>query len=403
MFNSIQEIIQDLKKGLMVVVVDDEDRENEGDLLMAASFVKPENINFMAKHGRGLICVPMEEERLESLELEPMLDGKNLSIKKDPFSTAWMVSVDAAQGITTGISAFDRAHTIEALINLQSKPEDLTKPGHTFPLRARKGGVLVRAGHTEATVDLMRLSGLYPAGVICEIMNEDGSMARLPQLIEFAKRHGLKICSIASLIEYRRRNEKLIEALTTAKLPTEFGSYKMILYRDLTNSQTHIVLTLGAWASEPVLVRVHSECLTGDVFSSLRCDCGRQLEKAMQIIAKEKKGVILYMRQEGRGIGLEAKIRAYSLQDKGMDTVQANEYLGYKPDMRDYGIGAQILVDLGLKDIRLLTNNPRKIVGLEGYGLKVVERVALEIAPNALNIGYLKTKKEKLGHQLDLE
>jgi 3,4-dihydroxy 2-butanone 4-phosphate synthase / GTP cyclohydrolase II len=402
MFNSIPEIIQDLQKGLMVVVVDDEDRENEGDLLMAASFVRPENINFMAKYGRGLICVPMEEERLESLELQPMLDGKNFSIKKDPFSTAWMVSVDAAKGITTGISAFDRAHTIAALINPQSKPEDLIKPGHTFPLRARKGGVLVRAGHTEATVDLMRLAELYPAGVICEIMNEDGSMARLPQLIEFAKRHELKICSIASLIEYRRRNEKLIEALTTAKLPTEFGTYKMILYRDLTNSQTHIALTLGEWGKEPVLVRVHSECLTGDVFSSLRCDCGRQLEKAMQIIAKEKKGVILYMRQEGRGIGLEGKIRAYSLQDKGMDTVQANEYLGYKPDMRDYGIGAQILVDLGLENIRLLTNNPRKIVGLEGYGLKVVERVPLEVAPNALNIGYLKTKKEKLGHQLDL-
>jgi len=402
MFNTIQEIIQDLKKGLMVVVVDDEDRENEGDLLMAASFVKPEYINFMAKYGRGLICVPMEEERLAQLELEPMLDGKNSSDKKDPFSTAWMVSVDAAKGITTGISAFDRAHTIETLINQQSKPEDLIRPGHTFPLRARKGGVLVRAGHTEATVDLMRLAGLYPAGAICEIMNEDGTMARLPQLIEFAKRHGLKICSIASLIEYRRRYEKLIERLTTANLPTEFGTYKMILYRDLTNAQTHIALTLGDWTNEPVLVRVHSECLTGDVFGSLRCDCGRQLEKAMQIIDKDKKGVILYMRQEGRGIGLEGKIRAYNLQDKGMDTVQANEYLGYKPDMRNYGIGAQILVDLGLKNIRLLTNNPCKIVGLEGYGLKVVERVPLEIKPNALNIGYLKTKKEKLGHQLEL-
>jgi 3,4-dihydroxy 2-butanone 4-phosphate synthase / GTP cyclohydrolase II len=402
MFNSIQDIIQDLKKGLMVVVVDDEDRENEGDLVMAASFVKPEDINFMAKYGRGLVCVPMEEERLMSLELEPMLDNKNFAVKKDPFSTAWMVSVDAAKGITTGISAFDRAHTIAVLISPQTKPEDLVRPGHSFPLRARKGGVLVRAGHTEATVDLMRIGGLYPAGVICEIMNEDGSMARLPQLLQFAKHHGLKICSIASLIEYRRRNEKLIERLTTANLPTRFGTYRMALYRDQTNGQTHIALTMGEWTDEPVLVRVHSECLTGDVFGSLRCDCGRQLEKAMQIIEKEKKGVILYMRQEGRGIGLEGKIQAYNLQDKGMDTVQANEYLGYKPDMRDYGIGAQILVDLGLTDIRLLTNNPRKIVGLEGYGLKVVERVPLEIKPNALNIGYLKTKKEKLGHQLEL-
>ncbi len=402
MFNSLQEIIQDLKKGLMVVVVDDEDRENEGDLLMSASFIKPEHINFMAMYGRGLICVPMEEERLAQLGLEPMIDKNSFSQKKDPFSTAWMVSVDAAKGITTGISAFDRAHTIEVLINSQSKPEDLIRPGHSFPLRARKGGVLVRAGHTEATVDLMRLSGLYPAGVICEIMNEDGTMARLPQLIEFAKRHKLKICSIASLIEYRRRYEKLIERLTTANLPTESGGYKITLYRDLTNAQVHIVLTLGEWGNEPVLVRVHSECLTGDVFGSLRCDCGRQLEKAMQIINKEKKGVILYMRQEGRGIGLEGKIHAYNLQDKGMDTVQANEYLGYKPDMRDYGIGAQILADLGLKNIRLLTNNPRKIVGLEGYGLKVVERVPLEIEPNALNIRYLKTKKEKLGHHLEL-
>jgi len=398
MFNSLQEIIQDLKNGLMVVVVDDEDRENEGDLVMAASFVKPEHINFMAKYGRGLICVPMEEERLVKLDLEPMLNRKS----KDPFSTAWMVSVDAAKGITTGISAFDRARTAGVLINLQSKPEDLNRPGHIFPLRARKGGVLVRAGHTEAAVDLMRLAGLYPAGVICEIMNEDGSMARLPQLKEFSRRYGLKICSIAGLIEYRRRYEKLIERLTTVNLPTELGTYKMTLYRDLTNAQSHIALTLGEWTNEAVLVRVHSECITGDVFGSLRCDCGKQLEQAMQVIYKEKKGVILYMRQEGRGIGLEEKIRAYSLQDKGMDTVQANEYLGYKPDMRDYGIGAQILVDLGLKNIRLLTNNPRKIVGLEGYGLKVVERVSLEIEPNALNIGYLKTKKEKLGHQLEL-
>jgi len=403
MFNSIQEIIQDLKKGLMVIVVDDEDRENEGDLLMAAEFIKPEHINFMAKYGRGLVCVPMEEERLSGLKLGMMTDSQGAVYKRDALSTAWTVSVDAAKGITTGISAFDRARTVETLINPQSKPEDLVRPGHIFPLKARKGGVLVRAGHTEATVDLMRLAGLYPAGVICEIMNDDGSMSRLPQLIEFAKKHDLKICSVADLIQYRRRNEKLIERLTSAGLPTEFGSYRVALYKDLTNGLIHVALTMGEWSDEPVLVRVHSECLTGDVFGSLRCDCGRQLEKAMQIIDKEKKGVVLYMRQEGRGIGLEGKIRAYDLQDKGMDTVEANEYLGYKPDMRDYGIGAQILADLGLKNIRLLTNNPRKIVGMQGHGLKVVERVPLEIKPNALNIGYLKTKKEKLGHQLELE
>ena len=397
MFNTIPEIIEDLKKGLMVIVVDDEDRENEGDLIMAASFVRAEHINFMAKYGRGLICVPMGEERLNQLELEPMQKNKT-----DPFSTAWMISVDAASGITTGISAFDRAHTIEVLINPQTKPEDLSKPGHIFPLKARKGGCLVRAGHTEAAVDLMKLAGLYPAGVICEIMNDDGSMARFPQLLRFAQRHNLKICSIASLIEYRRRSEKLIERISETNLPTEFGTYKLILYRDLTNGQIHVALTMGHWEDETVLVRVHSECLTGDVFGSLRCDCGRQLKSAMQIIDKEKKGVILYMNQEGRGIGLEAKIRAYSLQDKGLDTVEANEALGYKPDIRDYGIGAQILVDLGLKYIRLLTNNPRKIVGLEGYNLKVVERVPLEIEPNPVNYGYLKTKKEKLGHQLKI-
>ncbi len=402
MFNAITEIIQDLKKGLMVIVVDDEDRENEGDLLMAASFVKPEHINFMVKYGRGLVCVPMEEERLERLNLEPMLEGKSLNHKKDPLSTAWMVSVDASQGITTGISAFDRARTIEVLINPQSKPEDLIKPGHTFPLKARKGGVLVRAGHTEAMVDLMKLSSLYPAGVICEIMNEDGSMSRLPQLIEFSKRHNLKICSVASLIEYRRRNEKLTERLTTASLPTEFGDYQMIVYRDTTNGQTHIALTMGELDNQAVLVRVHSACLTGDAFSSLRCDCGKQLKQAMQIIGQEKKGVILYMSQEGRGIGLVEKIRAYNLQDKGMDTVEANQALGHKVDLRDYGIGAQILVDLGVKQLRLLTNNPRKIVGLEGYGLKVVERVPIEIAPNAVNYKYLKTKKDKMGHQIEL-
>jgi 3,4-dihydroxy 2-butanone 4-phosphate synthase/GTP cyclohydrolase II len=399
MFNSIPEIVEDLKKGKTVIVVDDEDRENEGDLIMAASFVKPEDINFMAKYGRGLICVPMEEERLRQLDLEPMLKDNPPA---DPFATAWMISVDASGGITTGISAYDRSRTIEVLISPQTKSEDLIRPGHIFPLRARPGGVLVRAGHTEATIDLMKLADLYPAGVICEIMNDDGAMARLPQLLEFSKQHNLKICSIANLIEYRRRSEKLVERITETPLPTDFGKYELILYRDLTNSKIHIALTMGEWAKEAVLVRVHSECLTGDVFGSLRCDCGRQLKQAMQIIEKENKGIILYMNQEGRGIGLVDKIRAYSLQDKGMDTVQANEALGHKADLRDYGIGAQILVDLGVKQIRLLTNNPRKIVGLEGYGLTVVERLPLEVEPNPLNYRYLKAKKEKLGHQIKI-
>ena len=387
----------------MVIVVDDEDRENEGDLVMAASFVKPEDINFMAKNGRGLICVPMEEERLKELALQPMLEGKEPYNRNDLFSTAWMISVDAAKGITTGISAYDRARTMEVLINPQTQPEDLIRPGHIFPLQALKGGVLVRAGHTEATIDLMRLAGLYPAGVICEIMNDNGTMARLPQLLEFAKEYNLKICSIADLIQYRRRFEKLIERVSQTIIPTEYGTYKLILYRDLINNHFHIALTMGELDNAETLVRVHSECLTGDVFGSLRCDCGRQLKKAMEIIGKGKKGVILYMSQEGRGIGLVDKIKAYSLQDKGLDTVEANEALGHKADLRDYGIGAQVLVDLGLKNIRLLTNNPRKIVGLEGYGLVVIERVPLEIAPNPSNYNYLKTKKEKLGHNLNID
>jgi len=403
MFNAIPEILEDLKRGQMVIVVDDEDRENEGDLVMAASFVKAEDINFMAKFGRGLICVPMEEEKLADLDLQPMLEEKTFSNRKDPFSTAWMISVDAAKGITTGISAYDRARTIEVLANPQTKPEDLIRPGHIFPLKALKGGVLVRAGHTEATIDLMKLAGLYPQGVICEIMNDDGTMARLPQLLEFAGQHNLKICSIASLIQYRRRFEKLVERISQTALPTEYGTFNLILYRDLINNHSHIALTAGEFDNLPTLVRVHSECLTGDVFGSLRCDCGRQLAKAMEIIAREKKGVILYMSQEGRGIGLIDKIRAYSLQDKGLDTVEANEALGHKADLRDYGIGAQVLVDLGLKNIRLLTNNPRKIVGLEGYGLNVIERIPLEIAPNPLNYQYLKTKKEKLGHNLNIK
>jgi 3,4-dihydroxy 2-butanone 4-phosphate synthase/GTP cyclohydrolase II len=402
MFNSILEILEDLKKGKMVIVVDDEDRENEGDLVMAASFIKPEDVNFMAKFGRGLICVPMEDDRLKQLDLDPMLKNKIQVVQEDPLKTAWMISVDASRGITTGISAYDRARTIEVLINPQTKSEDLVRPGHIFPLRARKGGVLVRAGHTEATIDLMKLAGLYPAGVICEIMNDDGTMARLPQLKEFSKEHNLKICSIASLIEYRRRSEKLIEKVAETILPTEFGEFKLIIYRDLTNGKVHTALVTGEFENGLALVRVHSECLTGDVFGSLRCDCGRQLNLAMQIISKEKKGVILYMNQEGRGIGLVDKIRAYSLQDKGLDTVEANQALGHAADLRDYGIGAQILVDLGIKQIRLLTNNPRKIVGLEGYGLKVVERVSLQAEPNPANYNYLKAKKEKLGHDLNI-
>lgn len=402
MFNTIPEILDDLKRGKMVVVVDDEDRENEGDLVMAASFVKPEDINFMAKFGRGLICVPMEEARLNELALQPMLGAKGSYNRNDPFSTAWMISADAARGITTGISAYDRARTIEVLINLQSKPEDLIRPGHLFPLKAVKGGVLIRAGHTEATIDLMRMADLYPVGVICEIMNDNGTMARLPELLEFSKRHNLKICSIADLIQYRRRLEKLVQRVSQTILPTEFGTFALILYQDMINNKFHVALTLGQLDSKPTLVRVHSECLTGDVFGSLRCDCGRQLKKAFEIIGNERKGVVLYMSQEGRGIGLADKIRAYSLQDKGMDTVEANEALGHKADLRDYGIGAQVLVDLGLKDIRLLTNNPRKIVGLEGFGLEVIERVPLEIAPNPSNYNYLKTKKEKLGHNLNI-
>ncbi|MFH1458342.1 MAG: bifunctional 3,4-dihydroxy-2-butanone-4-phosphate synthase/GTP cyclohydrolase II [Candidatus Omnitrophota bacterium] len=403
MFHSISEILQDLKQGKIVIVVDDEDRENEGDLVMAASFVKPEHVNFMAKFGRGLICVPMEEQRLRQLELEPMLKDKISSSPEDPFATAWMMSADAAKGITTGISVYDRARTIEVLICPQTQREDLVRPGHIFPLRARKGGVLVRAGHTEAAVDLMKLVDLYPAGVICEIMNDDGSMARMSQLFHFSRQHSLKICSIADLIEYRRRSEKLIERVAETSLPTEFGKFSLVLYRDLTNLKVHVAIVMGDLDEKGVLVRVHSECLTGDVFGSLRCDCGRQLNEAMRMIGKEKKGVILYMNQEGRGIGLVDKIKAYRLQDKGLDTVEANEALGHSADLRDYGIGAQILVDLGIKFIRLLTNNPRKIVGLEGYGLRVIERLPLQIQPNPLNYQYLKTKKEKLGHDLNID
>lgn len=402
-FNRIPEIIEDLKLGRMVIVVDDEDRENEGDIIMAACFVRPEDINFMAKEARGLICVPMEEDRLELLNLHPMLtSSKDRHEKsKDPFGTAWMISTDAKTGTTTGISAFDRARTIKVLTDPNTQPEDLIRPGHIFPLKAKKGGVLVRAGHTEAAVDLTRVAGLCPAGVICEIMNEDGTMARVPQLTKFSRKHNLKICAITDLIKYRRSNEKLVERLTETVLPTNYGNFKLILYGSDIDKFYHIALVMGDISGDtPVLVRAHSECLTGDVFGSLRCDCGTQLQKAMKMVKDEGRGVILYMGQEGRGIGLVNKLRAYSLQDKGLDTVEANHALGFPADLRDYGIGAQILVDLGIRKIRLLTNNPRKIVGLEGYGLKVSERVPLKIPHNPSNENYIKTKKEKLGHVL---
>lgn len=397
MFNSMKEIIDDLKQGKMVIVIDDEGRENEGDLLIAAQFVRPQDINFMAKEARGLICVPMEEERLNELHLFPMKDEQNQKHQK--CNTGWAISVDAAHGVTTGISAFDRAQTVQVLIDPKARPMDLVTPGHLFPLRARKGGVLVRAGHTEASVDLMRLAGLYPASVICEIMNQDGTMARTQELIEFSKRHGLKICTIDSLIEYRRKNEKLIERVVETILPTDYGDFRMIGYESKVDGLCHIVLILGKVdGTVPELVRVQSECLTGDVFGSKRCDCNAQLQGALKTIQNNGSGILLYMRQEGRGIGLLNKIKAYRLQDEGLDTVEANAALGFPADLRDYGIGAQILVDLGVKQIRLLTNNPRKIVGLEGYGLTVVERIPLPPEDHHKNQKYLKTKKDKLGH-----
>ncbi len=396
---SIDRIIQDLKEGKIVIVVDDEDRENEGDLVFAGVHVTPEKINFMAKYGRGLICVPMTEERLKELDI-PLLDPPNY--QRDQFATAWAMSVDASRGITTGISAYDRARTIQVLCDPNAKPEDLVRPGHVFPLRAVRGGVLVRAGHTEAAVDLMKLAGLYPVAVICEIMNDDGSMARLPELKEFAKKHGLSMCSVADIIEYRRKTEKLIEKIAQAKMPTDFGEFNVAIYRSIIDGQEHLALWMGQWQEdEPVLVRVHSQCITGDVFHSRRCDCGKQLHTAMERIAKEGKGIILYMSQEGRGIGLGNKIRAYHLQDQGLDTVEANIALGFPPDLREYGIGAQILKDLGIRKIRLMTNNPRKIVGLQGYDLEVVDRVPLIVGKTRENEFYLETKKKKLGHLLD--
>jgi 3,4-dihydroxy 2-butanone 4-phosphate synthase/GTP cyclohydrolase II len=391
--NAIGEILEEIKRGSMVIVMDDEDRENEGDLVMAGSLTKPSDINFMAKYGRGLICVPMEGSRLDALDLHPMA-----SAGRDPYKTGWAISCDAKNGITTGISAHDRARTINILANPKSRACDLVKPGHMFPLRANDGGVLVRAGHTEACVDLMKLAGVEAVGVICEIMRDDGSMARLPDLMEFSKKYNLKICTIANLIEYRRRSEKLIKVVAKTNIPTPYGNFKTFVYESITDKCHHIALVKGKPDKNNSLVRVHSECLTGDVFGSKRCDCGEQLHTAMKMIGKAKSGVVLYMRQEGRGIGLANKLKAYELQDKGLDTVEANNALGFKDDLRDYGIGAQILADLGLKKIRLLTNNPKKIVGLEGYGLEVTERVPLVTKPNESNKKYLRTKKEKMGH-----
>ena len=397
--SSIPEAIEDIRTGKFIIIVDDEDRENEGDLAIAAEKVTAEAINFMTKHARGLICLPIIGKRLDELRI-PLMVQDNTS----RFSTAFTVSIEAKHKVSTGISAADRAETIKAVLDLTTEPEDLVQPGHMFPLRAREGGVLVRSGHTEAIVDLARLAGLYPSGVICEIMNDDGSMARLPQLEAMSERFGIKIITVADLIAYRRRHERLVHQIAEAKLPTQYGEFTAIAYKSDIDPDEHLALVMGDISTEePVLVRVHSECLTGDVFGSLRCDCGEQIDLAMQAIAKDGRGVFVYMRQEGRGIGFHNKILAYALQDTGLDTVEANLALGLPPDLRDYGIGAQILADLGLHKIRLLTNNPKKVIGLEGYGLEVVETIPIVCSPNPYNLHYLETKQKKLGHRLGVQ
>lgn len=399
MLANISEAIEDIRAGKFIIIVDDESRENEGDLAMAAEKVTPEVINFMAKHGRGLICLPIIGQRLDELGI-PLMVTNNTS----RYSTAFTVSIEAKNKVTTGISAFDRAQTIKTVLDPNTKSGDLVQPGHIFPIRAREGGVLVRAGHTEAIVDLAKLAGLYPAGVICEIMDEDGTMARLPQLEEMASKFASKIVAITDLIAYRIRHEKLVQRVTEAKLPTTYGEFTAVAYRSVVDAAEHVALVKGDISNdEPVLVRVHSECLTGDVFGSLRCDCGPQIDMALQSIAKEDRGVFLYMRQEGRGIGFHNKLCAYALQDQGMDTVEANIALGFAPDLRDYGVGAQILADLGLHNIRLLTNNPKKVIGLESYGIKIVETVPLIAPSTPYNIRYLETKQKKLGHILGIQ
>ena len=393
--SKIKDVLADIRKGKMVVVVDDPSRENEGDIIVSASKITPKKVNFMAKFGRGLICVPMEESAAEKLHLHMMS-----SAPQDPYKTAWAVSVDAKKDVTTGISAADRAATIKALADKSSVPGDFVRPGHVFPLRSREGGVLVRAGHTEAGVDLMKLAGETPVAVICEIMNENGTMARMKDLVSFVDKHKLKMCTIEDLIKYRRTEEKLIEKEAEVDFPTPYGGFRLHAYRSELDDYQHLAVVKGDITRGEVLVRVHSQCLTGDIFHSLRCDCGEQLDLAMKTIAKKGKGVVLYLSQEGRGIGLINKLKAYELQDKGFDTVEANEKLGFNDDLRDYGIGAQILVDLGLKKIRLLTNNPRKIVGLKGYGLKIAGRQPLEVKPGSKNKRYLTTKKNRMGHKL---